>query len=52
VEGSFDKLQQYYDLGVRLFPSPGTMQLLWFTNSLDKDVMNTGLTPFGKEAVE
>lgn len=53
VEGSFEKLQGYYDLGVRL------ISLTWnyancfgSPNSLDKEVMNTGLTQFGKEAIE
>jgi len=53
VEGSFDKLQQYYDLGVRLISFTWNYANCFGSpNSLDKDVMNTGLTQFGKEAVE
>lgn len=53
VEGSFEKLQGYYDLGVRL------ISLTWnyancfgSPNSLDAEVMKTGLTQFGKESIE
>ena len=52
VQGSFDNLRRFYDMGVRV------LALLWnhancfgAPNSPDPAVMNTGLTDFGKEAV-
>lgn len=53
INGSMDKLESYYDQGIRL------ISLTWnqancfgSPNSDDKDVMNTGLTEFGKSAIE
>ena len=52
VAGDFGKLRAFYDMGVR------AMALTWnfpncfgHPNSRDPEVMNRGLTPFGKEAV-
>lgn len=52
VQGSFDNLRRFHDMGVRV------LALLWnhancfgAPNSEDPAVMNTGLTDFGKEAV-
>ena len=52
VQGSFENLKRFYDMGVRI------LALLWnhancfgAPNSTDPAVMNTGLTAFGKEAV-
>ncbi len=52
VNGSFDKLQYYYDVGVR------AIALTWnfsncfgHPNSKNPEIMNAGLTDFGKEAV-
>lgn len=52
VNGSMEKLQKYYDMGVRL------ISLTWnfancfgAPNSKDPEIMNTGLTDFGKDAV-
>lgn len=52
VDGSLEKLKHYYDMGVR------ALSLTWnyancfgSPNSKDETIMNTGLTPFGKEAV-
>ena len=53
VEGSFDRLQHYYDLGVRLISFTWNYaNCFGFPNSLDAAVMNKGLTAFGCEAVE
>lgn len=52
VRGDMARLQHFYDCGVR------AMALTWnfancfgFPNSKDPDVMNAGLTEFGKEAI-
>lgn len=52
VEGKLENIQHFYDLGVR------AMSLTWnaencfgYPNSTDPEVMNKGLTNFGKEAV-
>ncbi len=52
VEGSFDKLRALYEMGIRV------MGLTWnhancfgFPNSTDREIMERGLTPFGKEAL-
>jgi len=52
VNGSMEKLEKYYDMGVRL------ISLTWnfvncfgSPNSKDPAVMNAGLTDFGKDAV-
>lgn len=52
VQGDMSKLEKYYNMGVRL------ISLTWNNhncfgapNSYEPEVMNTGLTDFGKEAV-
>ncbi len=52
IQGSFEKFDRYYDLGIRL------VSLTWnykncfgSPNSLDPVVMAEGLTEFGKEAI-
>lgn len=52
VDGSFDKLEKYYDLGYRL------ISLTWnfincfgYPNSTDPAIMQHGLTDFGLEAI-
>ena len=52
VNGSFENLKRFYDMGVRI------LALLWnhtncfgAPNSADPAIMNSGLTAFGKEAV-
>lgn len=52
VQGSFDKLRAFHDMGIRV------MGLTWnhancfgFPNSTDREEMSRGLTPFGKEAI-
>ena len=52
VQGSFENLKRFYDMGVRI------LALLWnhancfgAPNSPDPEIMNMGLTDFGKEAV-
>ncbi len=52
INGDIDKIQKYYDLGVR------AISLTWnfpncigFPNSTDPMVMSKGLTDFGKDAV-
>lgn len=52
VQGKLEKLEDYFDLGVRL------ITLLWnhencfgFPNSTDPSMMQKGLKPFGKRAV-
>lgn len=53
VEGSHDKLEEYYDLGYRLisFTWNGA-NCFGFPNSTDPAEMQKGLTTFGLEAVE
>lgn len=53
VNGDFEKLDEFYDLGVR------ALALTWndencfgFPNSADQKIMQQGLKPFGREAVE
>ena len=53
INGDFEKLEDFYDLGVR------ALTLTWnyencfgFPNSTDEKVMSKGLKPFGKEAIE
>lgn len=53
VEGRMEKLEKYYDLGIRL------ISLTWndancfgFPNSQNPQEMALGLTPFGKDAVQ
>ena len=52
VRGSMEKLEKFHDMGVRL------ISLTWnfincfgYPNSLDPEIMNKGLTSFGKDAV-
>ena len=52
VEGSFDKIRSFFDMGIRV------MGLTWnhancfgYPNSTDKEEMQKGLTDFGKEAI-
>ena len=52
VNGSFDRIRAFYDLGIRV------MGLTWnqancfgYPNSSDLEEMQKGLTPFGKDAV-
>ena len=52
VNGSMEKLEQFYELGIRL------ISLTWnyancfgFPNSFDRTTMELGLTDFGKDAV-
>ena len=53
VEGSFEQLQHFYDMGVRLISFTWNYaNCFGFPNSLDAAVMNKGLTEFGCEAVE
>ena len=53
VDGDFGKLKKYHDMGVRL------ITLTWnfpncfgYPNSPDPEIMNMGLTSFGKDAIE
>ena len=53
VNGSFEKFDKYYDMGVRLVSLTHNFENCFgYPNSTDKDIMNAGLKPFGKEAVE
>ncbi len=52
VEGRFERLRALYDMGIRM------MGLTWnkancfgYPNSTDREEMQRGLTPFGKEAI-
>lgn len=52
VQGSMDKLQHYYDLGVRLISLTWNFKNCFGTpNSKDPVLMAEGLTDFGKDAV-
>jgi membrane dipeptidase len=52
VNGSFDKIKEYYDLGVRLITLTwNSPNCFGYPNSFDKNIMEKGLTSFGKEAV-
>lgn len=52
IDGSLEKLQVYYDLGVRLISLTwNAPNCLGFPNSREADVMGKGLTAFGKDAV-
>lgn len=53
VDGKFENLKRFYDLGIR------ALSLTWnyencfgYPNSTDSTIMQQGLKPFGKEAVE
>ncbi|MBC8589195.1 dipeptidase [Paratissierella segnis] len=53
VEGSFEKLNKYYDLGIRLITLTWNFENCFgFPNSDDPTTMNSGLKKFGKEAIE
>lgn len=53
VNGSFEKFDKYYDMGVRLVSLTHNFENCFgYPNSTDAAVMNAGLKPFGKEAVE
>lgn len=53
VDGSFEKFDRYYNMGVRLVSLTHNFENCFgYPNSTDSNVMNAGLKPFGKEAVE
>ena len=53
VNGSFEKFDKYYDMGVRLVSLTHNYENCFgYPNSPDSKIMNSGLKPFGKEAVE
>lgn len=53
VDGKLEKLDEYYDLGIRLLTLTWNYENCFgYPNSKDPDIMNKGLKPFGKEAVE
>lgn len=53
VNDSFDTLQAFYNLGVRLISLTWNFENCFgFPNSKDNAIMNSGLKKFGKEAVE
>jgi len=53
VEGSFENLERFFDMGIRLISFTWNFaNCFGFPNSPDKDEMAKGLTEFGKEAVE
>ena len=53
VNGSFEKLDKYYNMGVRLVSLTHNFENCFgYPNSRDKNIMSAGLKPFGKEAVE
>lgn len=53
VDGSFEKLKEYYDLGIRLITLTWNFENCFgYPNSDNPSVMNSGLKAFGKEAVE
>ena len=53
INGSMEKLERYYDMGVRLISLTWNYaNCLGFPNSPDEELMSKGLTAFGKEAVE
>ena len=52
VHGSFDRLKYFYDMGVRLISLTWNFENCFGApNSKDPEIMNKGLTSFGKEAV-
>lgn len=52
VEGKLEKIDKYYDLGVRLISLTWNYENCFGApNSTNENVMRRGLTPFGKEAV-
>ena len=53
VAGKIEKLKEYYQKGIRLISLTwNTPNCFGYPNSKDADVMEKGLTSFGKEAVE
>lgn len=53
VDGSFEKLKKYYDMGIRLITLTWNFENCFgYPNSDDSLIMNAGLKNFGKEAVE
>ena len=53
VNGEFEKLEEFYDLGVRALALTWNFENCFgFPNSTDEKIMQKGLKPFGKEAVE
>ncbi|MBR6518367.1 MAG: dipeptidase [Oscillospiraceae bacterium] len=53
INGSFEKFDKYYDMGVRLVSLTHNYENCFgYPNSPDSKIMNSGLKPFGKEAVE
>ena len=53
IDGSFEKMKQYYDLGIRLITLTWNQENCFgFPNSMDRAIMNKGLTQFGKDAIE
>ena len=53
INGSFDKFDKYYDMGVRLVSLTHNFENCFgYPNSTDSKIMSAGLKPFGKEAVE
>lgn len=53
VNGSFEKFDKYYDMGVRLVSLTHNYENCFgYPNSTDSKIMSAGLKPFGKEAVE
>lgn len=53
VLGDLDNIRRYYDMGVRLISLTWNYENCFGSpNSKDPDVMERGLTPFGKGAVE
>ena len=53
VDGSFEKFDRYYNMGVRLVSLTHNFENCFgYPNSTDSKIMSAGLKPFGKEAVE
>ena len=53
INGSFEKFDKYYDMGVRLVSLTHNYENCFgYPNSPDSKIMNSGLKPFGREAVE
>lgn len=53
IDGKLENVKKYYDMGIRLITLTWNYEnSLGFPNSRDPEIMNKGLKPFGKEAVE
>lgn len=53
VDGKLEKLDKYYDLGVRLIGLTWNFENCFgYPNSNDSEIMNKGLKDFGKDAIE